>query len=85
MSAGRACRSRIRKDFRIVGKPTQRLDTPDKVRGTATSRSTSACPGMLAALVAHPPDSAARAKRAADAARAVPGVKNVIEIGSASR
>jgi isoquinoline 1-oxidoreductase beta subunit len=43
------------KDFRLIGKPTHRLDTPDKVNGKATFSIDVSLPGMLTALVAHPP------------------------------
>jgi isoquinoline 1-oxidoreductase beta subunit len=71
------------KDFRLIGKSTPRLDTPDKVAGRATFAIDVRLPGMLTALVAHPPVFGARVKSVkADAARAVAGVKNVVQISS---
>jgi isoquinoline 1-oxidoreductase beta subunit len=70
-------------DFRLIGKPTRRLDTPDKLHGRAIFSIDVALPGMLTALVAHPPVFGGRAKRVqSDAARAVPGVKQVVDVGS---
>src|SRR5437016_1078151 len=43
------------KDFRLVGKPTRRLDTPDKVNGKAIFGLDVQRPGPLVALVARPP------------------------------
>jgi isoquinoline 1-oxidoreductase beta subunit len=71
------------KDFRIVGKPTRRLDTPDKVSGKAVFSLDVSLPGMLTALVEHPPVFGGRARRVQDAAAlAVPGVKKVVDVGS---
>lgn len=69
--------------FRLIGKPLARLDTPDKVRGTARFALDVALPGMRTALVAHPPTfgGKARAVRSA-AALAVPGVEKVVDVGS---
>jgi isoquinoline 1-oxidoreductase beta subunit len=69
--------------FRFLGKPMQRLDTPDKVRGTATFAIDVRRPGMRTALVAHPPAFGARVRSVRDAAaRAVPGVLDVVDVGS---
>jgi isoquinoline 1-oxidoreductase beta subunit len=69
------------KNFRIVGKPTKRLDTPDKVNGKAVFGIDVQLPGMLVALVARPPVFGGRVKSvSADEARAVPGVKHVVQI-----
>ncbi len=71
------------KDFRLIGRPTRRLYTPDKVVGKATFSIDVSLPGMLTALVAHPPVFGARVKSVrADEARAVPGVKAVVEVPS---
>ena len=71
------------KDFRIVGKPTHRLDTPDKVAGRAIFSIDVSVPGMLTAVVLHPPVFGAKAKTVhAEEARAVPGVKDVVDVGS---
>jgi isoquinoline 1-oxidoreductase beta subunit len=69
------------KDFRLVGRPIRRLDTPDKVNGKAIFGLDVQLPGMLVALVARPPVFGGKVKNySADRARAVPGVKRVVEI-----
>jgi len=45
------------KDFKIIGKPTPRLDTPEKVNGKAQFAMDVALPGMMIVLVARPPSS----------------------------
>ncbi len=71
------------KDFRIVGRSTRRLDTPDKVAGRAEFAIDVQRPGLLVALVAHPPVFGARVKAVrAEGARAVPGVSRVEPISS---
>jgi isoquinoline 1-oxidoreductase subunit beta len=70
-------------EFRLLGTSVKRLDTLDKARGTATFSIDVALPGMLTALVLHPPVFGARARRIdSDAARDVPGVRNVVDVGS---
>ena len=69
------------KDFKIVGKPTKRLDTPQKVNGSAVFGIDVNVPDMLIAVVARPPVFGGKLKSfQADAAKAVPGVKEVIKI-----
>src|SRR5688500_3867533 len=69
------------KDFRIVGKPTKRLDTPDKVNGKAIFSLDVQLPGMLVAVVARSPVFGGKVKSFdAAKAKAVPGVKHVVEI-----
>ncbi|MBK7644602.1 MAG: xanthine dehydrogenase family protein molybdopterin-binding subunit [Planctomycetes bacterium] len=71
------------KDFRLIGKPLKRLDTPDKVNGTAVFAIDVHLPGMLTALVAHVPVFGGKAKRIDSAAAlAIPGVKQVVDVGS---
>jgi len=70
-------------DFRFIGKPMPRLDTPDKVRGTAQFGVDVMVPGMLVAVVARCPvfgGSPATWNEAA--AKAVPGVKHVVKVSS---
>ena len=69
------------KDFKLIGKPTKRLDTPSKVDGTAIFGLDVNVPGMLVAVIARPPVFGGKVKAidAADA-KAVPGVRHVVEI-----
>jgi isoquinoline 1-oxidoreductase beta subunit len=69
------------KDFKLVGKPTKRLDTPDKTNGKAVFGLDVNLPGMLVAVVARPPVFGGKFKSFnADKAKAVPGVRQVISI-----
>lgn len=69
------------KDFKIVGKPTKRLDTPEKTNGQAIFGLDVTVPGMLVALVARPPVFGGQVKSfTADRAKAVPGVRHVVQI-----
>jgi isoquinoline 1-oxidoreductase beta subunit len=71
------------KDFRFIGKPMPRLDTPDKVRGTAQFGVDVAVPGMLVAVVARcPVFGGSPASWNETAAKAVPGVKHVVKVSS---
>lgn len=72
-----------RQQFRLVGHSTKRLDTPDKVSGKAVFSLDVAVPGMLVALVAHPPTFGGKLRSLqADAAKAVPGVVAIAPIDS---
>jgi isoquinoline 1-oxidoreductase beta subunit len=67
--------------FTIVGKPTKRLDTPKKVNGTAEFGIDVRRPGMLHASVEHCPVFGGKvASFDATKAKAIPGVKDVIQI-----
>src|ERR1700675_2018329 len=69
------------KQDRIVGKPTKRLDTPDKVNGHAEFGIDVRRPEMVYAVVARCPVFGGKvASFDATKAKAVPGVKNVVEI-----
>lgn len=69
--------------WRLIGKPTHRLDSKAKVDGTAVFSFDVRLPGMLTALVAHPPTFTGKARSIRDAkARAVPGVVDVVDVGS---
>ena len=71
------------KDWRFIGKPMPRLDTPDKVRGRAGFGIDAEVPGMLIAMVARSPVFGGTAKSWDEAAaKAVPGVKHVVKIAS---
>ena len=63
------------KDWKLIGKPTKRLDTPDKTNGKAIFGLDVTLPGMLTAVIARPPVFGSKLKSFdADKARAVPGV-----------
>ncbi len=69
------------KDWTVIGKPTRRLDTPEKVTGKATFGLDIQLPGMLTAVVAHAPTFGGTVKSFdAAAAKRVAGVKAVYEI-----
>jgi isoquinoline 1-oxidoreductase beta subunit len=69
------------KSFRIIGKPTKRLDTPEKTNGKAIFGIDVSLPNMRVALIARPPVFGATLKTVAgDDAKAVPGVERVVQI-----
>ncbi|BEP69909.1 MULTISPECIES: molybdopterin cofactor-binding domain-containing protein [unclassified Variovorax] len=69
------------KDFRIIGRPTTRLDARAKSSGRQDFGIDVKQPGQLTAVVAHPPVFGARLASVDDsAARAVKGVKAVLRI-----
>ncbi|HEX2011210.1 MAG TPA: xanthine dehydrogenase family protein molybdopterin-binding subunit [Roseateles sp.] len=70
-------------DFKILGKPTRRLDTPAKVNGTAKFGIDARVEGMLVAVMARAPGVGIRPKPYDEAkARAIKGVQAVIAIPS---
>ena len=69
------------KDFKILGKPTRRLDTPAKVNGTAKFGIDAQVDGMLVAVMARAPIAGAKPRSMDEAkARAIKGVQQVITI-----
>ena len=69
------------KDFRLIGKATGRLDAKAKSSGHQSYGIDTRLPGMLTAVVAHPPVFAAKLKSVDDsAAKAVKGVKAVLRM-----
>ena len=66
----------------LVGRSLDRVDIPAKTTGAARFGIDVRRPGMLRAAVLHPPHGAEIASYDADAARAVPGVRNVVELES---
>ena len=71
------------KDFKILGKPLKRLDTPSKVNGTAKYGIDAQVPGMLVAVMARAPLPGAKPASVNDTkAKAVKGVQQVITIPS---
>ena len=68
-------------EFRIIGKPVKRLDSPAKCDGSQKFGLDLDLPGMKIAVVAHPPVFGAKVKTIDDRdARALPGVRDVFEI-----
>jgi isoquinoline 1-oxidoreductase beta subunit len=68
-------------EFRFIGKAPKRLDTPPKVDGSAMFGLDARVPDMLVAVVAHAPVFGGVVKGlSADAARAVSGVRDVVQI-----
>jgi isoquinoline 1-oxidoreductase beta subunit len=71
------------KDWRLIGRKVPRLDAPDKVRGRARFGIDVRVPGMRFAAVARPPVVGGKVARFdAAKARAVPGVRDVVEVPS---
>ncbi|MEO8089512.1 MAG: xanthine dehydrogenase family protein molybdopterin-binding subunit [Gemmatimonadales bacterium] len=71
------------KDWKIIGKPTKRLDTPEKITGRAQFGMDVQFDGLLTALVARPPVFGGKVKTLdAAKARAVPGVRAVVQVPS---
>ena len=71
------------KDFKLIGKSMKRLDTPEKVNGTAIFGIDVRFAGMLTALVARPPVFGGKVKSFnAEKAKAIPGVKDVVQVDS---
>jgi isoquinoline 1-oxidoreductase subunit beta len=68
-------------DFRLLGKPLRRLDTPQKVDGAMQYGIDIRVPGMLVACVSACPTAGGRVAAVNDTtARAIPGVKDVIRL-----
>ncbi len=71
------------KDWIIIGKPTRRLDTPEKIDGRAVFGLDVQFDGLLTAVVARSPSFGGRVKSFdASAAEAVPGVRQVLQVPS---
>ncbi len=72
-----------RKDWKILGKPKKRLDSPQKVTGKAEFGIDVQFPGMKTALVARAPVFGGKVKSfRAEKAKAVPGVRAVVQVPS---
>jgi len=68
-------------DFKLIGKPRKRLDTPEKTNGAGVFGLDVKVPGLLVAVVARPPVFGGKVKSYdAGKATAVPGVRQVVEI-----
>ena len=71
------------KDFKLIGKPLKRLDTPEKTNGKGIFGIDVKVPGMLTAVVARSPVFGGKLKSVnADKAKAVKGVRKVVEVPS---
>jgi isoquinoline 1-oxidoreductase beta subunit len=71
------------KDWTIIGKSKRRLDSPEKVTGRAEFGFDVRLPGLMTALVARSPVFGGKVKGfRADGARAVPGVRDVVQVPS---
>ncbi|WP_276503222.1 xanthine dehydrogenase family protein molybdopterin-binding subunit [Terrimonas pollutisoli] len=69
------------KDFKFIGKPIKRLDTPEKIDGSGIFGLDVKIPGLLTAVIARPPVFGGKVKSFnADKAKAIPGVKDVVQI-----
>ncbi len=68
-------------DFKLIGKDVPRVDSAEKTRGQARYTIDMTLPGMLTAVVARPPRFGGKAVSVnAEAAKAVRGVTDVVEI-----
>ena len=71
------------KDFVLIGKPLVRTDARAKSTGTAIFTQDVKLPGMLTAVVLHPPRFGGKLKSFDDSkARAVPGVREVVRFST---
>ena len=71
-------------DFRLIGLPAKRLDTPAKVNGTAVYGMDARPPGVKIATIAQSPVFGGRVKSVDDrAARAVKGVRQIVRLDDA--
>jgi isoquinoline 1-oxidoreductase beta subunit len=69
------------KDFTLIGRPVHRIDGRAKVTGQAKFGIDAKVPGMLTAVIARPPVFGGTVKHfSADKAKAIPGVKRVVQI-----
>ena len=70
------------KDFKFIGKPVKRLDTPSKVDGTGVFGIDVKVPGILTATILRSPVFGGKVKSLDDAAaKAVKGVRQIVPIG----
>jgi isoquinoline 1-oxidoreductase beta subunit len=71
------------KEFKVIGKPMSRLDTPEKTSGTAIFGIDAKIPEMLTAVIVRPPVFGGKVKSfSAEKAKAVQGVKDVVQVPS---
>src|SRR5438445_6274786 len=71
-------------EFKLIGTPAKRLDTPSKVNGTAVYGIDARPPGVKIATLAQSPVFGGRVKRVDDAAaKAVKGVRQIVRLDDA--
>ena len=71
-------------DFKLIGTPAKRLDTPAKVNGTAVYGIDVRPPGVKVATLAQSPVFGGRVKSVDDAAaKAVKGVRQIVRLDDA--
>jgi len=71
------------REFKVVGKPVNRVDTPEKTSGEAIFGIDVKVPEMLTAVIARPPVFGGTVKSFdAEKAKAVHGVKEVVQVDS---
>jgi isoquinoline 1-oxidoreductase beta subunit len=71
-------------DFKLIGTPAKRLDTPSKVNGTAVFGIDARPPGLKIATLAQSPVFGGRVKSVNDtAAKAVKGVRQIVRLDDA--
>src|SRR3989442_1543885 len=69
------------KDFRLIGTPAKRLDTPDKVNGKAQYSIDVRLPGLKIATLAESPVLGGRVASLDDSkAKAIPGVRQIVRL-----
>jgi len=69
------------KTFKLIGKPIKRLDTPEKLNGSAVFGIDVKLPGMVTAVIARPPIFGATMKSFDDSrARSMPGVRKIVAV-----
>ncbi len=69
------------KNFRLIGKPTKKLDTPEKTNGAAVFGIDVKLPGLLTAVIARLPVFGAKVRSVnSDRTLAIPGVKAVHQV-----
>jgi isoquinoline 1-oxidoreductase beta subunit len=71
------------KNWKLIGRPTKRLDTPEKITGRALFGIDVRFEGLLTAVVVRPPVFGGKVKSLdAAQAKAVPGVRAVVQVPS---
>jgi isoquinoline 1-oxidoreductase subunit beta len=72
-----------RKDWKLIGQPTRRLDTPEKINGKAKFGMDVQFEGLLTAVIARAPVFGGKVKSFdATAAKAIKGVRDVVQVPS---